>query len=153
VKIPPSDSILAVKQIDFGVRDFTAKDLANFKDIAGFLADQKITPREPDPSSVVVQGFVHQAITGRATKKGDKLLGTYGDDVINGLAGNDKINGREGNDRLTGGKGKDTIVGGPGNDTIFAKDGARDVVGCGPGKDRARVDKRDRVSGCESVSR
>jgi ABC-type nitrate/sulfonate/bicarbonate transport system substrate-binding protein len=149
VKVPPDDSMLAVKQIDFGVRDLTAKDLNNFKDISNFLVDQKITPREPDASSVVVRGFVSRAITARATKKADRLLGTYGDDVINGLAGNDRINGREGNDRLTGAAGKDQILGGPGNDTIFAKDGVADVVNCGSGKDTAVADKKDRVSGCE----
>ena len=149
VRIPPADSILAVRQIDFGVRDLTTKDLANFKDIANFLVDQKITPREPDAASVVVRGFVRAAITGRATKKRDRLRGTYGDDVINGLAGNDLINGREGDDRLIGGRGKDTLLGGSGNDTILAKDGARDVVNCGPGKDTAKVDRKDRVVGCE----
>ena len=149
VHVPPKDSLLAVQQIDFGVRDLTAKDLANFKDIAGFLTEQKITAREPDASSVVVRGFVSRAITGRATKKADRLLGTYGDDTINGLAGNDRINGREGVDRLTGGSGKDTILGGPGNDSINAKDGTADVVNCGGGKDSVRRDAKDRVSGCE----
>ena len=152
VKIAPGDSLLAVRQIDFGVRDLTAKDLANFKDIASFLVDQKITPREPDAANVVVRGFVSRAITGRATKKADRLLGTYGDDVINGLAGGDRIDGREGNDRLTGGPGKDQILGGPGDDRINAKDGAADVVTCGAGKDRAVVDRKDRVSGCEKRS-
>lgn len=153
VKIPPADSILAVKQIDFGVRDLTSRDLANFKDISDFLVDQKITPRAPDAASVVVRGFVSRAITRRATKRADRLLGTYGDDVINGLGGNDKINGREGDDRLTGGPGKDRILGGSGNDRINAKDGAADLVNCGAGKDTAIVDKKDRVTGCEKRSR
>jgi ABC-type nitrate/sulfonate/bicarbonate transport system substrate-binding protein len=149
VRVPPKDSIIAVQQIDFGVRDLTSRDLTNFKDIASFLLDQKITPREPDAASVVVRGFVSRAITGRATRKDDRLLGTYGDDVINGLAGSDRINGREGADRLTGGPGKDTILGGPGNDTVNARDGSRDVVTCGAGKDVVKADSQDRVSGCE----
>ncbi len=149
VRIPRADSLLAVRQIDFGVRDLTANDLRNFKDIAQFLAEQKITPREPDANTVVVRGFVSRAITGRATRKADRLLGTYGDDVINGLAGNDRINGREGDDRLTGGPGRDTINGGPGADNINTRDGARDTVNCGPGKDRIRADRIDRVRGCE----
>jgi hypothetical protein len=54
-----------------------------------------------------------------------------------------------------GGPGADTLSGGKDNDTILARDGRRDVVRCGTGrKDRATVDRGDRVSGdCESVSR
>ena len=44
--------------------------------------------------------------------------------------------------------------GGTGNDTINALNGKRETVDCGPGrKDRATVDKRDRVKSCERVKR
>jgi len=106
----------------------------------------------------------------------DMLNGTPGDDVICGLGGNDTIDGRggddvifggPGNDTLAGGSGRDTIHGGRGNDTLrggtgsdrlfgaggrdkfFARDGTRDRVNGGPGRDRARVDAKDRLKSIE----
>ena len=82
-----------------------------------------------------------------ATRKGtqgrDRLAGTPGADHIVGLGGADLLNGRAGNDRIVGGGGNDRIRSGP---------GSRDVLRCGPGKDRATVDRRDRVRGCERVA-
>jgi hypothetical protein len=45
------------------------------------------------------------------------------------------------------------LKGGPGNDVLLAADGKRDLVDCGKGRDRATVDRIDRVRGCESVTR
>ena len=70
--------------------------------------------------------------------------GTAAADVITGSRFNDTQRGLGGNDRLRGGLG---------NDTIDARDGRRDDVNCGAGRhDRARVDKVDRVRGCEVVT-
>ena len=53
-----------------------------------------------------------------------------------------------------GGKGKDIFNGGPGDDTIRAADGIAESVDCGTGKhDKATVDKKDTVKGCEQVTR
>lgn len=68
--------------------------------------------------------------------------------------GNDKLSGGGGNDFLDGGGGRDTVKGGAGNDIVSARDGAKDTVDCGKGKnDSATVDKADTVSGCEHVTR
>jgi Ca2+-binding RTX toxin-like protein len=83
----------------------------------------------------------------------DNLIGGPGADVENGGAGNDVVEGSAGADTLIGGPGVDTILGGPGKDTINARDGKRDLVRCGPGRDRATVDRFDRVRGCEVVKR
>lgn len=90
-------------------------------------------------------------ITG--TRGGDRLFGLGGNDVIKGLAGDDCLYGGAGSDRLSGGAGKDRIYGGSGNDVIAAKDGTKDTVVCGGGRDRATVDRIDRVVGCERVKR
>ena len=45
----------------------------------------------------------------------------------------------------------DTLNSGAGADTINVRDGKRDTVRCGPGKDKVRADKRDRLHGCERV--
>ena len=86
-----------------------------------------------------------------------------GDDVISGGKGNDRLVGGGGNDRLTGGPGNDTLTagggrnrlaGGAGNDKLNAANRKRDRVDCGAGRrDSARVDRIDRVKGCERVRR
>ena len=103
----------------------------------------------------------------RGTPHADVICGLGGDDTIDGGAGNDRIEGGAGNDRLSGGSGsdrlrgeagndvlvggagRDTLVGGPGNDAFGARDGETDTVAGGAGRDRARVDSRDRLSGVE----
>ena len=50
--------------------------------------------------------------------------------------------------------GGDVICGGAGADTIDARDGTRDSVDCGGGsRDRAIVDRKDRVEDCETVKK
>jgi dipeptidyl aminopeptidase/acylaminoacyl peptidase len=103
-------------------------------------------------------------ITGRrivGTAKSEYLAGGGHDDIIFGLAGNDtlpggagddRIYGGAGNDVITGGSGEDHLWGGAGSDTIYAADGERDMVDCGPGRDRAVVDLGiDRTVNCEVV--
>lgn len=84
----------------------------------------------------------------------DKLYGAGGNDNLRGNAGNDKLYGGGGNDALDGGKGRNSYSGGAGNDVIKARNGKRETVSCGRGKrDRATVDRKDRVKGCERVRR
>jgi len=71
--------------------------------------------------------------------------------------------GGSGWDRLTGGRGRDTLLGGSGenrydagagNDVVRAANNRAELVSCGTGRrDRARVDRIDRVRGCERVKR
>ena len=97
--------------------------------------------------------------TGRA----DVLRGTSGRDVLRGLGGGDKLFGRGGDDTLLGGPGKDRLVGGPGrdkhdggsgDDIIEARDGRRDSIVCGAGRDTVYADRGDIVGrSCERVRR
>ena len=82
----------------------------------------------------------------------DLLAGGDGDDRADGGPGADLVRGDSGDDRLIGGPGRDRLLGGPGADLISARDGKRDVVRCGPGRDRARVDTIDSIAGCERVA-
>jgi Ca2+-binding RTX toxin-like protein len=79
----------------------------------------------------------------------DKIIGGAGDDVISGGPGNDTLLGGAGSDLLTGGPGHDTISGGAGADTLAARDGQRDTIDGGPGRDRGSWDRRDRVRAVE----
>jgi RTX calcium-binding nonapeptide repeat (4 copies) len=83
---------------------------------------------------------------------GCTLIGMATRDVIPGTSGPDVVCGLGGNDWLTGGPDADVLDGGSGADRLDARDGRRDVVRGGPGKDSARVDRRlDRVSGVERL--
>ena len=83
----------------------------------------------------------------------DCELGEGGNDHLEGGPGNDTLDGGDGADTLDGGPGVDRISGGAGNDRISAIDGKRDTIDCGAGRDTARVDRGDRVKGCEKVLR
>ncbi|MBJ7331729.1 MAG: beta-propeller fold lactonase family protein [Solirubrobacteraceae bacterium] len=92
----------------------------------------------------------------------DRLFGRFGADDIHGEEGNDELEGGRGEDTLDGGSGNDklnggfdpdVLRGGPGTDRIIAVGGGIDDVDCGPGQDRADVDRRDIVKNCEDVRR
>jgi Ca2+-binding RTX toxin-like protein len=83
----------------------------------------------------------------------DVMRGGSGDDDLQGLLGRDKLIGGGGNDTLDGGGGRDRIKGRRGRDTIEARDGKRDRILCGRGRDKAFVDSKDRVRGCEEIVR
>ena len=103
---------------------------------------------------------------GRAAQAGqgnDVIKGGSGDDRLVGGGGNDRLSGGSGRDKLSGGAGKDTLAGGPGRnsysggagkDKLNSANGTKETVNCGPGRgDTARVDRVDRVKGCERVRR
>jgi Ca2+-binding RTX toxin-like protein len=92
----------------------------------------------------------------------DRLRGRLGHDCLIGGTGRDRLEGEAGNDRLTGGSGGDVLIdelglnafeAGPGADYVNSRNGNRETVRCGPGFDRVRADRRDRLRGCERRSR
>ena len=88
------------------------------------------------------------------TNKADRFTAWRAGLTIDGLKGADTLTGSAGRDVLIGGKGKDTLRGGAGADRILARDGERDTVRCGRGKDTVQADKIDAVAkDCEKVSR
>jgi Ca2+-binding RTX toxin-like protein len=114
----------------------------------------------PQPPSTQPQGrcTALNAIAGSASDDeliggpfSDRLSGLAGNDLLSGAAGADCLRGQRGNDRVVGGAGRDVLKGGKGDDSLNARDRRRDVVRCGKGEDVARVDRRDRVRGCETL--
>jgi hypothetical protein len=107
------------------------------------------------------------------TSGDDVICGLAGSDALSGQAGNDRLYGDAGGDVLNGGPGKDTITetgaaataprtaagargntvrAGKANDRVKAANGIRDRIDCGHGtRDRATVDRFDRVKRCEKV--
>jgi hemolysin type calcium-binding protein len=91
----------------------------------------------------------------------DRLFGGPGRDLARGGARDDELDGGLGNDRLIGGAGMDVLGGGDGADRLVAREDRsagekprNDSVDCGAGRrDRATVDRRDRVRRCELVTR
>jgi len=72
---------------------------------------------------------------------------------VNGTRGRQTLRGTDLRDVIRAGRGPDRIFGLGGNDAIQARNGLRDVVDCGPGRDIALVDRFDVVRGCETVLR
>ena len=73
----------------------------------------------------------------------DRLYGGHGRDRLFGDGGADVLRGGPNGDRLNGGRGADLLRGGAGNDRLSARDGRRDQISCGPGRDRATLDTAD----------
>lgn len=84
-----------------------------------------------------------------ASTGSDEVEAGPGADRVEGGPGNDELFGNGGSDRLTGVRGRDAVTGGLGTDVLILRDGARDVGRGGPGVDRARVDRRDRLAATE----
>ncbi len=120
-------------------------------------------PAVPAPAAPRTGAGTGTVKTLNGTSRANTLNGTAGRDVLRGLGGNDRLFGRGGvdrlfgglgNDRLVGGPGADTLEGGPGRDLLEARDGARDVLRCGPGRDTVVADRLDWVArDCELVRR
>jgi hypothetical protein len=84
----------------------------------------------------------------------DRLTGGNAGDQLSGDDGGDALVGGAGADLLTGGLGADDLRGGAGDDVVRARDGVRDVVGCGDGADTVDADTLDEVEpDCEALTR
>ncbi len=94
-----------------------------------------------------------RGVTRIGTARNDVLVGTAGNDHLSGRGGADVLRGLAGADALNGGTGADRLDGGPGNDTIAARDGTRDRIACGSGRDVVTADSKDAVTGCETIRR
>jgi Ca2+-binding RTX toxin-like protein len=95
----------------------------------------------------------------------DDIFAGSGEDDVTAGAGDDLVDVGPGDDRGTGGSGRDSLIGdlgadrlrgGAGSDRLDAAYDApgresRDRLDCGPGKDRARLERRDRVRRCERI--
>ena len=67
-----------------------------------------------------------------------------------GTNASDCLRGGKRRDRIRGLRGRDLLNGSAGRDRINARDGARDKVNCGSGKDVVLADSKDVLSGCEN---
>jgi Ca2+-binding RTX toxin-like protein len=93
------------------------------------------------------------------TARADRLRGTAKKDVICGLGGNDRIQGRggadvivggPGNDRVNGNRGRDRLYGNGGNDRLVSRDrNIGEPLDGGSGRDKASVDRGDRLTSVE----
>jgi RTX calcium-binding nonapeptide repeat (4 copies) len=123
-------------------------------------AGKKAASRRGRCANALLGGRFDDQLTG--TRAGDRILGRAGRDALRGLGGADCLSGQAGDDVLDGGGGNDRLTGGPGvnryaagrgRDVVNARNGRRERVDCGPGRDRAVVDRRDVVRRCERVRR
>jgi Ca2+-binding RTX toxin-like protein len=113
-------------------------------------------------------GAAALAVDRTGTARGERIVGTEGDDVLEGAGGADNLIGKGGRDVLIGGGGEDSLHGDGGRDSfnmidgepqpakgrdrIYARDGHPDSINCGEGRDLAVVDEvEDGVYDCEVV--
>lgn len=133
--------------------DVSARNEGNLTDNAAATTLSIRAPLPPVRTNAQ-GGVVRKGVTRTGTARADRLVGTDRADLLRGGAGDDHLLGRGGNDILVGGAGHDTIEGNAGNDRILARDGARDAVRCGPGRDTVVADRHDAVArDCETVKR
>ena len=77
----------------------------------------------------------------------DKIYGGTNEDHLNGGPGIDYLYGESGNDTLNGGYNADHLFGGSGNDALnIAQQGPAATADCGSGKDKIRMNKKERDS-------
>jgi Ca2+-binding RTX toxin-like protein len=125
--------------------------------LGGLGADRVFGRKDDDrvaggPGDDLVHG--NPGDDGASGNAGDDVVrGGPGDDRIFGRAGDDRLSGNAGNDRIFAGAGSDRVFGRGGSDRIHVRDGVRDVVFCGTGRDRVIADRLDVLRGCESASR
>ena len=79
----------------------------------------------------------------------DNMYGAPGKDLMYGGYGDDYMHGDDGDDNLYDRHGSGYVYGDEGNDYINTKDGKRDHVNCGPGRDSFTTDSVDIVRNCE----
>lgn len=171
--VDPASGVLSGTPVRSGVSTATVtmRDLAGVADAAVNVRVMRcVTRRVGNQRRNTIRGDARSDdIRGRGGH--DLLDGGANEDCISGGAGNDTIRGGpafdtlsggpgadvllggSGNDAIRGGPGRDTILGGKGIDVIGARDGRRDMIDCGPGRDVAVVDRIDTVRHCEVVRR
>jgi Ca2+-binding RTX toxin-like protein len=89
-------------------------------------------------------------IDARAWPGGTEILTFGGNDAIVGGLGRDYVEAGLGNDWLAGGAGRDYLAGEVGADVLRSRDGERDRLYGGKGRDRARIDSLDFRRGIEA---
>lgn len=104
-----------------------------------------------DGNDRVFGGSGNDRVRGGAGR--DVVAGGSGRDVLTADSGDDQLYGDSGADRIYAGTGSNRIDAGTGNDYVSARNGSIDTINCGVGRDTARVDRIDRVAGCERVIR
>jgi Ca2+-binding RTX toxin-like protein len=83
----------------------------------------------------------------------DRLSGGAGADIVHGGPGDDHLDGGPGDDRIRTGSGRNVVFAESGDDVIDARNGRRDVIDCGRGRDTVRADRQDVLRRCERVIR
>jgi thrombospondin type 3 repeat protein/hemolysin type calcium-binding protein len=117
--------------------------------VAGGVPGGTGIPRLDECANRITGGKHRDRLIG--TDANDRIVGRQASDLLVGLGGRNCLLGNTGGDRLSGGPAADFLAGGPGPDRIGARDGVRDLVKCGSGRDRAVADRIDLVTGCERL--
>jgi Ca2+-binding RTX toxin-like protein len=107
------------------------------------------------PVTVTLDGQANDGEAGEADNvypDFEQVVGSDFADLLSGSNAHDDLSGRNGDDTIAGLGGEDWVWGNNGDDTIDARDGERDLIGCGVGNDTVLADAVDQVSNdCENL--
>jgi Ca2+-binding RTX toxin-like protein len=136
-----------------GDRDVSLSGVEGILIFGGFGNDLLTAAGGFGTGAVFTRDFVARGSEGDDQVTGgrgeDQLFGDQGDDRLAGGGGADDLFGLGGRDLLVGGRGRDEMRAGDGRDILSARDGIRELVHGGPRRDRAKVDRRDRIRAVE----
>jgi hypothetical protein len=119
----------------------------SFGTVPGGLGINLNPGSEPVPDIDVDPGGV-LSVVARGLGGGESLTAAGGPGFIGPFIRPVSFVGRGGRDLLIGSSVPDLLDGGPGGDRIAARDGKRDRIRCGGGRDRVRADRKDHLAGC-----
>jgi 3',5'-cyclic AMP phosphodiesterase CpdA len=114
--------------------------------------DRNVELLVDDPRRSAAPGVVRVGTT-PATRCANRIVGSRKGERLRGGAGSDLVLARAGADTVQPRGGEDCVFAGRGADRVKARDGSRDQVRCGRGRDVAYLDRRDTARGCERVVR
>ena len=137
-------------RLDGGAGDDVVQGMRGADRVDGGAGDDTVAGDSVTPSGTRVGG--RDVVLGGAGR--DKLFGGSAADRLLGGDGDDVLLAGEGDDTLAGGTGHDRLVGLTGADRLLARDGLRDALDGGPGRDWALRDPGlDVVRGVEAFAR
>ncbi len=122
-------------KVSFGQQQVTADARGVARLRTGDSGELRLRARRGDDIPSTARVCVATTLRGCSPVLGRRIFGTLGADV------------------LRGGKGPDVVDAAAGRDRIDVRGGRTDVVRCGPGRDRVRASRSDRVArDCEVVN-
>ena len=133
--LPPPPGAATVPSVHGAVPALSGVRHRLARGVRGPAATSRTSYAAGTPAGAVRATCMGRRATIVGTRKGDRIRGTRGADVIVGGGGGDRITGLGGKDRICGAAGSDYVVPGGGNDRVDGGAGS-DTLAVSAGRDR-----------------